>query len=172
MATVPLAFCSWISWIRYKIYQQFEQRSRSHSHLKRGSLRNEDLRITCETFNIFFLRSYQGFTKVPSRFHQGVTKVPPRFHQGLLGKFCHDTDTEALDSFYAMFQTRVVESGVSSFNGKAGWVFLATDSMTEQHQFLDQVIWKDSRIFVDSLEILWWALKSICSLLYLDRNCS
>ncbi|CAJ1385273.1 unnamed protein product [Effrenium voratum] len=26
----------------------------------------------------------------------------------------------ALDSFYAMFQTRVVESGVSSFNGRAG----------------------------------------------------
>ena len=32
-----------------------------------------------------------------------------------------------------MFQTRVVESGVSSFNGKAGWVFLAAESMTEQH---------------------------------------
>ena len=27
---------------------------------------------------------------------------------------------QALDSFYLLFQTRVVESGVSSFNGRAG----------------------------------------------------
>jgi len=42
----------------------------------------------------------------------------------------------ALDSFYAMFQTRVVESGVSSFNGKAGHL----EGLKDIRRFLGNIV--------------------------------
>ena len=81
MATVSLAFCSWISWIRYKVYQQFEQRSRSHSHLKKGSLRNEDLRTVKS-----LLQNWWRYARL-SRNKNNVSPFPQLFGQrrSLLG---------------------------------------------------------------------------------------
>eukprot|EP00439_Symbiodinium_sp_Y106_P060144 s3918_g8.t2 len=42
----------------------------------------------------------------------------------------------ALDSFYALFQTRVVESGVSSFNGRAGHL----EGVRSIHRFLGDIV--------------------------------
>lgn len=68
-----------------------------------------------------FVKNYQyscfaGGADLESHLHKlGIEEV---VITGINTDYC--VMATALDSFYNMFQTRVVESGVSSFNGKAG----------------------------------------------------
>jgi len=58
----------------------------------------------------------------------------------------------ALDSFYAMFQTRVVESGVSSFNGKAGHL----EGLKDIRRFLGNIVVGPEE-YVQSAAVSIWA---------------